>query len=49
MAGDTYFPAWNLADWRLVQETSHPADAKNSHAIRFLVFDRTHTPGSSLP
>ena len=39
-AGDVYFPDWNPRDWQLVEESSHAADAKNSFAMQFQVFDR---------
>lgn len=38
--GDTFFPELDGTQWRLVEETTHPADAKNSFPLRFLVFDR---------
>lgn len=39
--GDTFFPELDDRQWRLVEATDHPADAKNSFPLRFLVFDRT--------
>lgn len=40
IGGDTYFPDWNSQQWQLVEETWHPADAKNAYATRFQIFDR---------
>jgi dihydrofolate reductase len=39
-SGDTFFPELDLTQWRLVEESSHSADAKNSYPLRFLIFDR---------
>jgi dihydrofolate reductase len=39
--GDTYFPPWNPADWRLVQSERHSADAKNEYDTTFCIYDRT--------
>lgn len=38
--GDTRFPAWNRAQWRLVEQVQHPADAKNDHPYTFAIYDR---------
>jgi dihydrofolate reductase len=38
--GDTFFPELDLAQWRLISEEAHPADAKNEYPIRFAVYDR---------
>jgi dihydrofolate reductase len=38
--GDTFFPAYDPADWRLVEETSHAADTKNEFPHRFCIYDR---------
>ena len=38
--GDTYFPAYDETVWRLVEESSHGADERNTFAVRFLVYDR---------
>jgi dihydrofolate reductase len=42
VSGDTFFPSYNLAEWRLVEEASHAADAKNDFPVRFLVYDRVN-------
>ena len=39
--GDTFFPQVDWAQWRLVSEESHAADAKNEYPYRFAVYDRT--------
>lgn len=38
--GDTTFPAWDPAEWRLVDETAHPADERHDHAFTFRRFER---------
>jgi dihydrofolate reductase len=38
--GDTLLPPIDLSDWRLVEETAVPADAKNDYPTRFCVYDR---------
>ena len=40
VAGDTYFPIWNPANWEIVSQESHPADAENDYATRFVVYTR---------
>lgn len=37
---DTFFPAWNPADWKLIKEEQHQADDKNPYAYSFLVYQR---------
>lgn len=41
---DTFFPALSAEDWTLVEETAHPADAANAHAMRFQQWRRTAPP-----
>ena len=38
--GDTYFPAWEEADWDLSSEEHHPADERHAWPFTFQVFDR---------
>ncbi|AKS40725.1 dihydrofolate reductase [Wenzhouxiangella marina] len=38
--GDTRFPAFALAEWRLVRMTARPADAANAHPLRFVSLER---------
>jgi dihydrofolate reductase len=38
--GDTYFPAWNSAEWRLTSAEPHLADAKNQHDYTFATYER---------
>ena len=40
--GDTHFPAWRPADWRLVAEERHSADAKNQYDYTFATYSRIH-------
>jgi len=46
VAGDTYFPAWNPADWKRVADEAHPADERNEFDYRFQVFQRTTRRGA---
>jgi len=41
VAGDTWFPSWSPADWRLVSSEPFPADARNEYDTTFSVYDRT--------
>lgn len=38
--GDAVFPNWDPAQWRVVEESWTPADARNPFAMRFQVLDR---------
>ena len=38
--GDTVFPELNPAEWREVERTEHPADARHAYAMTFLTLDR---------
>jgi dihydrofolate reductase len=38
--GDTFFPAYDEAEWRRVEETSHAADTKNEFPHRYCIYDR---------
>lgn len=40
MPGDTYFPAWDPAQWRESHSVSHPADAANRFAFRSVQLDK---------
>ena len=40
LEGDTYFPEFAEADWPLVSQQDHPADAKNPYPYSFLVYER---------
>lgn len=40
MEGDTFFPEFDLQEWRLISEESHAADARNEYPFRFAVYDR---------
>lgn len=37
---DRFFPAIDSAQWRITQETTHPSDAHNAHAMRFVDYVR---------
>ena len=38
--GDTYFPPLDLAQWRELERTEWPADARNEYAMSFLHLER---------
>lgn len=38
--GDTTFPQWPRADWRLVKMQARPADEANPHHLVFVTFER---------
>jgi dihydrofolate reductase len=40
LEGDTFFPAFDADDWRVVIESHHPADAKNQYACSFQTLER---------
>ena len=37
---DTYFPQFNLAEWKEVSREDHPADEKNKYAYSFVEYQR---------
>jgi dihydrofolate reductase len=47
--GDTFFPPFDESAWRLVEESSQPADDKNEFPSRFLVYDRARQHHPSAP
>lgn len=51
IAGDTFFPEWDSEQWELVEESCHPADAKNAFPTRFQIFDRRQgsSPAHATP
>lgn len=40
VAGETYFPAFNIDEWREVSRSDHPADDNNPYAYSFVVLER---------
>lgn len=38
--GDTFFPEFELRDWRVLGSQVRPADAQNAHALNFLSLQR---------
>ncbi|MBK8182483.1 MAG: dihydrofolate reductase [Candidatus Competibacteraceae bacterium] len=40
--GDTWFPDWNPAGWKLVWEEAHPTDEQHAWPFRFQRWERTH-------
>src|SRR5262249_12981864 len=41
IAGDTQFPEWDPAQWRVVASERHAADAKNEYDTTFCIYDRS--------
>jgi dihydrofolate reductase len=41
--GDTFFPQWDSAAWRLIESSEAAADEKNQYAHSFLVYDRVQS------
>ncbi|UNK58131.1 dihydrofolate reductase [Pseudoxanthomonas daejeonensis] len=37
---DTFFPAWDPAQWQALAREPHPADAKHAHAFQFVDYAR---------
>lgn len=46
--GDTRFPPWDLAEWREVARSEHPADGRNPIPMTFLVLYRTPPANSHM-
>ncbi|MEJ1965987.1 MAG: dihydrofolate reductase [Gammaproteobacteria bacterium] len=38
--GDTFFPKIDASEWREVERTEHPADARHAYAMSFVTLDR---------
>lgn len=38
--GDTWFPAWNPAEWRLLDSQHRPADSANPWPLKFEIYQR---------
>jgi dihydrofolate reductase len=47
--GDTHFPRWAHADWRLDAMRRRPADAANPYALVFCSLSRVQAPDSAQP
>lgn len=39
--GDTHFPSWDPAEWRVVNEERFPPDARHPHAFTIRRYDRS--------
>jgi dihydrofolate reductase len=40
LPGDTFFPKIDPSEWREVERTEHPADARHAYAMSFITLDR---------
>ncbi len=38
--GDTYFPEFDMRDWKETSRTRHEADERNPYAYSFVIYDR---------
>jgi dihydrofolate reductase len=38
--GDTFFPKIDASEWREVERTEHPADARHAYPMSFITLDR---------
>lgn len=43
VAGDTFFPEWDPAEWQLTEQSDHVADEKNAFDYSFRVYDRAES------
>jgi dihydrofolate reductase len=39
-AADTWFPAFDPAEWRIERRLAHPADARHAHAFEYIEYRR---------
>jgi dihydrofolate reductase len=44
IAGDTWFPAFDPEEWRVVASEPHPADARHTDAFTFETLERLRAP-----
>lgn len=42
--GDTFFPAWNALDWKLINQINHQKDADNPYDYCFKTYKRINSP-----
>lgn len=42
--GDTFFPAFDRGQWRMVESHYQPVDDRNSHAMTFQILERRVSP-----
>ena len=40
VAGDTYFPEFDAAQWVGIEAATHPADERNTYAVTFVTLER---------
>lgn len=49
LAGDTFFPSFPLADWRMVGRVHRPADQRHAFAYTVRTYDRRPRGGKTRP
>jgi dihydrofolate reductase len=47
--GDTYFPAFDPAQWDDVEFHAHPADERHAYALTFVTLERRNSPAAPRP
>ena len=47
--GDTYFPAFDPAQWDDVELHTQPADERHAHPITFVTLERRNSPAAPRP
>jgi dihydrofolate reductase len=47
--GDTYFPAFDPAQWDDVELHTHPADERHAYPLTFVTLERRNSPGAPRP
>jgi dihydrofolate reductase len=47
--GDTYFPAFDAAQWDDVECRTHPADARHAYPVTFVTLERRNAPAAPRP
>jgi dihydrofolate reductase len=40
VSGDTFFPEFDIKDWKEISRKSHPSDHRHEYAFDFVVYER---------
>jgi dihydrofolate reductase len=49
IAGDTYFPAFDQAQWNDIDSATHPADERHAYPLTFVTLERRNAAGAARP
>jgi len=49
IAGDTYFPAFDPAQWHDLDCQTHPADERHAYPVTFVTLERRNAPATPRP